>query len=114
MPLAIYYLHFSLHHEVSGLYQLAPANILGHLPVVEAAGPSCPETLHGCCLLVTEHDRKKNILYLSLRLLFLMGPGSPTFIFCPAIGSRPSLLTNQESIREVDLSIRTSPYREAG
>ena len=31
--------------------------------------------------------------------LFLLGPGSPTCTFCPAIGSWPSLLTSQEPIR---------------
>ncbi|GAB1286713.1 Mitotic checkpoint serine/threonine-protein kinase BUB1 beta [Apodemus speciosus] len=36
--------------------------------------------------------------------LFLLGPGSPTCTIRPAIGSQPSLLTNQEPIRELDLA----------
>ena len=47
----------------------------------------------------------------SLCLLFLLISGSPTYTFGSAIGSQFSLLTNQKSIRELDLSIRTSPYR---
>jgi hypothetical protein len=34
--------------------------------------------------------------------------------FCPAIGSQPSLLTNQEPIRELDLSARNSSYTDGG
>lgn len=59
------------------LLSLFLLHILGYLPVVEAAGPSCPEALHDCCfLVVTEHGRK--IPFPSLQLLFLRGPGSPT------------------------------------
>lgn len=46
----------------------------------------------------------------SLCLLFFPGIQNLTCTFHPAIGSLPSLLTNQEPIRELDLSIRPSPY----
>lgn len=43
--------------------------------------------------------------------LFLLGPRGLTCTTHPAtIGSQPSLLTNQEPIRELDHSISTSPY----
>jgi hypothetical protein len=41
--------------------------------------------------------------------LFLLGPGSPTCTFCPAIAPWLSLLTDLEPIGEQDLSISTTP-----
>jgi hypothetical protein len=45
--------------------------------------------------------------------LFLQRPESPTYTFYTAISSWPSLLTNQEPISKLDLSIRNSPHRDA-
>jgi hypothetical protein len=42
-----------------------------------------------------------------LCFLFLLGPRSPICMFYSAISPGPSLLTNQEPIRELNISIRS-------
>lgn len=105
----INYFLFSSCPKLCGLYQLAPATLLGSLPVVEAAGSSCPEALHDCSILFPPKYGGK-ALSLSLYLLLLLGPGSLTCTFCPAMGSWPSLLSNQEPIREINLIFLANIY----
>lgn len=74
----------------------------------QAPGP--PETSHVCCVLLPP---KRGIKPLSFLVsFFLLGPGSPTFTFCPAISPWLYLLLNQEPMGDQDLSISTAPLKE--
>lgn len=98
MPLRIYYLLLFFH-------------ILGHSPIGgwRPQALTSPEALHKCCVPFPPRHCRKAPLF-SWVCLFLLHPWSLTF--CLAIGSWPSLLTNQKQARELDLIIRTSPYRQ--
>lgn len=104
--------HFSFCPKLSGPFQSAPAKHLWQPTLSRAAGPGCPEILCDCyVLLVPKRDRKKAPFSFPASLFFSWVPEVPPVpTFHPANGSWPSLLTNQEPIRELDLSISTSPY----
>ena len=69
------------------------------LAYISPAASNYPTIFRGCCaLLVPKPDWKG--LFSFPKSLFLLGPRSPTFILCPAIGSHLLDWQNQKPIRE--------------
>lgn len=87
--------------------QLLP-NISGNPLTADTTDPSCLKILHGCCVLLVPQRRSESSLFPSSP--FPPGTRKSHLYLRPSNYSQHSLLTNQEPIKELDLSIRTSPY----
>jgi hypothetical protein len=86
------------------------SNISGNLLETEPQAPAAPRSYMISECFSFQSMAGKPLFFLPC-LPFLLAPGSPTCTSHQAIGSRPSLLTSQEPIREPDFSISTSPYK---
>lgn len=105
------YFHFSSCPKVSGFYQIVPVNTFGPCPQwrPEVLGATRPY-MTAAFSSFQSMAQKDSLPFPASR--FPLGKRKSHFYsFSPEFGSQPSLLTDQETGRMLDLSISTSPYK---